>query len=250
MPKKVKRIALLHIPKTAGSSLKAILRPHYHSKNFRLHIEASKWIEKREFKRVRNYHFFSGHIPFPIFIELAKQGDYFRTTILRNPIDQLKSHIKWLISITRDRNEDLYKENNQHFIDLSLKLSSIDWNCPSDVESWSRSISHLEKQLFYNCQTRYFINNRENIDLVEEDLSEAKSNLKKFHLVGVTERIEEYLAQISRYLGCEKLQNQFVNSSSDEIKFSNQQEAVDKVLLGLVEMDNQVYNYTRSDLSP
>lgn len=246
-----KRMALLHIPKTAGTSLNELFGKYYKSSEMATHVEGNEWLVQKKYHKALKYKFVSGHISYNDFTGICREGLYFKTTMLRNPIAQLKSHIRWVIKITDDVNSGFYKSHQLPFQKVSQKLRDVDFTSESSISKWVSEMQTLEKLLFSNCQTRYLITERNNLNLEQKHFNQASRALEAMHLVGITERVPEYLHEIARIFEWENMDYNLksnVNSNAKAVKISDS--ALAEAFSDLLKIDNRLYDFALRNLAP
>ena len=149
----------VHIPKTAGKSVRQSLRTH--------NLLANPGYEKKE----REHHFGSksakrvkgSHLSFdtelwPSYSELSKYKESeFSFTVLRNPYDMLYSYYSHYIDSSKTKNwiDNGWANVNGHhgidsfekFIDIYTSIDPKDWHVPSLCENLFGQIFSEEKRL-------------------------------------------------------------------------------------------------------
>ena len=174
-------VIFLHIPKTAGTTLRRILEkqypPHeqYSTYPTALHPQASLAAFKQlDATRRLQIRLLMGHIPFGLHTFLPRPSRYF--TILREPVERVVSHYYF---IRRTPSHHLYQY-----------ATSAEMTLPRFVESQTT----MEAK---NLQTRLLsgaMNRKKPKASDEEILALAKKNLhESFAVVGLAERFDETL---------------------------------------------------------
>ena len=173
----------VHIPKTAGMTMRSILIHQY-----RLG-EIFPLIEPHTFKRVKamppeqkaRYKLFQGHMPFGLHEYLSQPSVYM--TLLREPIQVALS--------------------SYFFFELNYRRTKLHLQ----VEDVMPTVSDLEngamKKMYDNLQTR-FISGELDIPFGEcnrDTLEHAKQNLDRLFVFGVVEKFDESLVLMARTLG-------------------------------------------------
>jgi hypothetical protein len=178
----------LHIPKTAGSTMRFILRAQY-AKEHLLHLKGDPTMVEtlHNFKMGdgagrENIQLLSGHIEFGIHEYLPLPADYF--TLLRDPIDRILSDYYYIL---RTPTHPRYEE-------MTRKKMSIE--------------AYIEQGILENAQTRLisgtWLTNPRQCD--RKSLEMAKENLKNhFVVVGLTNRFDETLLLLQKALGWQNI---------------------------------------------
>lgn len=177
-----KKIFFIHIAKTAGSSFNAFLKRHLHGiEHCEMHL-APDGLLLYELEQLKQFDYISGHLKLNVFNENKfSREDYFLMTFLRNPIDQLISHVNWIIYIQEA--EDSFNTLPQAIREASHEFASV------DLYHADTFISILEKhQGFGNNQSRYFVDFPEQVGS-----SFVIERMLQIDLVGITEYYSETL---------------------------------------------------------
>ncbi|WP_312240061.1 sulfotransferase family 2 domain-containing protein [Pantoea sp.] len=153
-PPAAKPMFFLHIPKTAGSSFNDYVQQKM---TCATHIENQPAIYDAIHKRRADFDFVSGHLKFEDKLSVIHSPQWFKFTFLREPIEQVISHIKWVRSFsTHSRRHEIkfYPDEKQQ---LFQQLSQVSL---SDIETLQKLLdSSCEfRNFFDNCQVRYLTN--------------------------------------------------------------------------------------------
>lgn len=173
-----KVIIFLHIPKTAGKTLNGIIENQYKDFSyikspFWWKMPFSNYLDGFSTEEMRKIEVLRGHFHFGIH-KLIPQKNYTYITILRDPIEQVISHFYYIRSRKTHRQYDILNK---------ITFNEFITNDKFDF------ITH-------NMQTRYIAGKN-----YEDNLEEAKNNLKKFFsIVGITERFDETLFVMNKTL--------------------------------------------------
>jgi len=186
------KIVFLHIPKTAGMSLRGLFIKNYRTgKHFNTELKrltASDW--DRCLARIKNipgdelnqYQVFKGHMQFGLHEILPSPVEYI--TFLRNPVKRILSHYKMLC-----RNKIIPS-------DPIIDLSKSDWNltsypelCYSLDNGQTRAMAGVDPDLPFGACT-------------EKHLQMALENMERhFKFVGLTEQFNLSLLLLGRVCG-------------------------------------------------
>jgi Sulfotransferase family len=184
-------VGLLHIPKTAGTTLRRVLerqvrpRPTYEVYRGKEWEELSR-ISSEQRQRIG---LFVGHMRF---VSVAAFPPETRmVTVLRHPVDRVTSHYYWARAWPHVQFHDEAQE-----LSLSRYVSSA-----VDRDLWNGQ-TYLLSSLPASHEPDAFTRSRPHGDLTEHHLAEAKRNLReRFVAVGVSEEFETSLAMILCRLG-------------------------------------------------
>ncbi|WP_155889362.1 glycosyltransferase [Cucumibacter marinus] len=189
------RLFFMHIPKTAGSSINHAFHDAFGGRALS-HIEG-KTLSNNE---LRDSRFVSGHVHFPEFKRISEGIAFNSITFLRDPIDQLRSHLNWVRLQTIEPRHRAFIEKREAIRLLSDDLRNVDLQDPDDIRTYlTRNEGNpISLALFENCQTRYFLPAPISRFLTDEDLSEAEEALEQFEFVGLTECFGRSIALLSQ----------------------------------------------------
>ena len=84
-----KQIYFMHVPKVAGTSVNSVFSNYFGEDEVVLHCENKKC-------DLQSYSFVSGHVAWPTFRAIIDGADAYKFTIMRDPIDHLLSHLRWV----------------------------------------------------------------------------------------------------------------------------------------------------------
>ena len=176
-------LIFLHIPKSAGRTLKSVIDRQFNRNtvysiggNIRQSIQAFKELPEEERKKFR---FVRGHMYFGLHEYLKKPCHYI--TILRDPIDRVISHYYYVL-----RSPDHYLHNEIKLKKLSLE-DYVSNNLSTELE---------------NGQTRLISGIESDKKATFEMLEIAKRNISTWFIsVGVVEKFDESLILMKRILG-------------------------------------------------
>jgi hypothetical protein len=189
-------IIFLHIPKTAGSTLRATLRYKHPSESLDLRSTSQplEAIEKVPLSERRTARIVAGHLHYGVHRHIPQECRYI--TVLREPVARAISTYHYLLG------------RPQHWFHDELVRSGM------GVEGLVRSRVGSVAGPADNLQTRFISGRRqgalvtrgsdgrlEPTELGAEALREAKRNLDGFLVVGLTERFDESFILVRRALG-------------------------------------------------
>ena len=186
-------LIFIHIPKSAGNSLREILRRQYgYRYSFKVQSDerTKASVDKlRQLPEDRKYRIrlISGHMPFGLHRWLPQPATYI--TILRNPIERVASEYYYIRRKPIHPDHSELVENN-----LSLKEFYID-------RMVERNTTNLQTRWVSGCADfDSVVPPYEELPANALDL--AKQNLEKYFVVcGLTERFDESLLLMQKVLG-------------------------------------------------
>lgn len=232
----MKKIFFIHIAKTAGSSFNAFLARHLNGED---HCE--KYLNHygffSEFNHLKTLDYISGHLGLNIFVKNGfPRRDYFLMTFLRNPIDQLISHLNWVMCVY-DFGSDFFDTLPTDVQEISHELRSV------DLYNTDVFVSTLVKfqPLFQNCQSSYFKDNSYplNASFVIERMSQL-------NMVGLTEYYEQSLQKFLFLNNLEKdiiIDRENINSRYRLKKDILKNDSIYEFIQSYNSIDIHVYDY-------
>lgn len=178
---------LMHIPKTAGSSLNAFCASHYPCGWSATHLESLQNYQNFTSTMLRSMGFLSGHLT----LQAVRSKDYIddrfvTLTVLREPWSQLRSHLSWVRRLALPEHKVAFEQHAPMVQKAALRLHE------QGPKRFLQSMDANEKKLFHNVQSRYLLNLFQS-DPQESDLELAFRNLRAFDIVGITERMRDSL---------------------------------------------------------
>lgn len=192
-----KPIFFMHIAKTAGTSLNRVFTDAFGD-------AAAPHIEGKPVTRemLKSSRFVSGHVRHLVFRRLCEGIDYRFITLLRDPVDHLRSHLNWVKLQTIDRRHLPFISRNAPVKRLSEELRNVNIAKPGEIRRFlDDNLDDPEcVTLFENCQTRYFIDAPADRPLTYEDFVEAMNNMARFDFVGISEMFEASLERLTSEL--------------------------------------------------
>lgn len=238
------KLFFLHIPKTAGSSVLKYYSIFAHTQH--THIESDR---DNNFKNVEtnNSQFISGHITFGEATNLLNLSDFLFTTIIRDPIDQLLSHINWICHISKKENHEKYPNTPQEIRNLGKELLHVDFTNHLSVRKWVNNIPTIGHTLLDNCQSRYLLTDAAPTKLEPEHGTKACYNLDKFDIVGNFENISNFIKRVNRSQNLDS-RNRIGKTNTSQYTHtpSTINENSIKELTPLWEIDRCVYNKAKT----
>ena len=239
-------ILYVHIPKAGGSAVnefflqrlgKAACLPHAENQFRGLQPDPASFSK---------FKFISGHLVYPNLKRHADGGDRFVMTVLREPLEQLISHIAWIRYQTEPAQRRAFHGLPDHVKALSEQLAKFD---PSNADALDRFLSNLEPQnmgFFDNCQTRYLVS-QVNGPIAPGMLRRAKSNLAAMDFVGIQESMQDVFDWLSYTLGLEPADaSAGVNESKRKYGLDARDPAIQRVLRPFVALDQELYEHGKT----
>lgn len=194
---RLRKLFLLHVPKTAGSSLNHLFSELYGESHVLQHLESDpNWIDSLSGPDIR---YASGHLPAPVLFKSLDRSVWNLVSLLRNPVDHLISHLKWVKHLAAPEIREFLSNHPEPIRELAHRLWAISLN---DIDRLGRLIEELEiaRQLFDNGQLRYFIPYKAAL-IDHDDAIQAITALWSFDHVGLTEKLPQFCVAISELTG-------------------------------------------------
>jgi hypothetical protein len=231
------KIFFHHIPKTAGTTLIALLNQRYDEGKIlpkayfgvpARDVRATHLAEK--YNDLSTYPLIHGHFPVPLFNDLATE--YFRFTILRDPIQRLLSLYRDWLSKSKESLQDAHSDDHKT-VELARSLSMVDFLNQSQ---------HPIPALFDNGQIRLLAGAMDESELSEDHFDKAQDTLDRLSLVGLAELFDSFLTLLCSKLGWERPQAvQSLNISQNKNSFNDFTDSEKQVLEERTRLDRILY---------
>ncbi len=231
----------MHVPKTAGSSLNRLFCDYFGDDVSLPHLESAANPKELDISR---YYYVSGHIRF---LEIIHQFDlrpFCFISLVRSPIDQLCSHLRWLRFVSEVPRGSFFKAHTETIQKVSLKMRKFDFSKLDELEAYVESFEHPENFLFHNCQTRYFIPNYTTERVVDRDCESAMKAIDRFDYVGCLEDLDAFFTHLTTQgfaLKCQDFNRENENRLTYGLDPTN--DDVVSLLTPLLSRDQLIYDY-------
>jgi len=228
----------IHIPKTAGTTVKEIITKNYISTDIAwiYHPTPIKAKESFLLEKDKNYSIIMGHFDYGLHENLKNQYKYY--TILRNPIDRVISHYAFVLNQKNHYLHNIVHKNKMSLNDfVSAKLTT-ELNNGQVRMLVGAGGYHKNKFSKYDIpygQCDFWM------------LEEAKKNIKNnFSFIGIQEKFEQSLVIMSKKMVLNKnIPYIKVNQNRNKRKLLRGQ--VDKNTIETItkynELDIELYNF-------
>lgn len=159
-------VVILHIPKTAGTSLRRMIQEHYQPEDiFYIYGEDSKYTTFEDFRKLTpeekaTYRIFMGHIPFNQ--KLFAGLDPLYVTMLRDPVERILSYYHHVMQREEWKGRELsllkYIEtsDDKQLSDHQVRMLTGYPGKPVDGNQLATAINNLQKHFLLVGTTEYF----------------------------------------------------------------------------------------------
>jgi SAM-dependent methyltransferase len=191
---------MIHIPKTAGETINHVMTEMLGDEHVRTHVESTRGFLRTLPSISPELRYISGHHRLPDVLANIDRQKWFVFVTLRNPVEHLISHLRWVKSLGGPDRAPVRKLHETIIQEMAKRLWEIDLN---DIETIHRFVNEEfndAKRLFDNCQVRYLLSDRNRL-VNHTDAVEAVEALGNFDYVGFVDRLPETCAAIARAVG-------------------------------------------------
>lgn len=242
----IKKLFFMHIAKTAGTSLNNFIVQKYFSDRTWTHIEGNKnWRDESYNSIPKRYDFISGHVTIQRFKRIVNLSNFFKITLIRDPIKHLASHLNWVISISDDIKSNFFLNHPLHIRVMSLKLRQLDFSNADLFENFVNKMTIEERVLFDNCQSRYFLNNHSRENLVIKDLEEVFSTVELFDIIGVSDKYDDFIKLVAKEFEWDipEMSKKRLNVQNNRVvNFDLKDKKITKIVARLTWLDQKLYD--------
>jgi hypothetical protein len=189
---------IMHIAKTGGTSINAWMKEVYGQERIRPHVESARNLDNPEFSK--QYNFISGHLRLSSAKGIMNLDQFYTAAVFRNPINHLVSHLCWVKHVGSNPESELFESHHEDIQELATKIQSVDFADGEQLGQFLAQDNPVLLNLFDNCQVRYLLNQEIKHRVGFKELLQAKANLDSLDIVGITERLGEFMITISEKL--------------------------------------------------
>ena len=228
----------LHIPKTAGTTFNDFLKRSFSSKETLFHIES-------KLEKIVNQKVLAGHVNLPRAKKVIPNFEnYTNLTVLRNPLAQVSSHLRYVKKLGEASEKKRLETHTQSIQIIVSFLSTVDFTKVEDIDRLIQWLQENNYVLFHNCQIQYLVGSR--FTVTEAQLESAKRKLDEIEYVGITERLNDYMALLSQELDFKELEREKkLNITSETYGLDITNPKIIKALEPLICYDNIIYQYAK-----
>jgi hypothetical protein len=231
------KVFYIHVPKTGGTSINDFFAKFFKKHIF--HIEGSNEILSEILKK---YDFVSGHVSYGR-LQNNISEEWIKVISFREPYSFVISHLSWIRKLADPGEEKRLLSHPKIFQKVALKMKTYDFSDPNQINDF---INWLEKKDFWylhNTQTLY-------LD-VNKNVEKAISLLDNFELIGITEKLVDFLTVVDYELNLNLLSKISVpkkNINKNKYGFNINDEETKKVLNRLIDKDEIIYNEAKKKM--
>ena len=240
------KLLFMHIPKAAGSTVNRFFASHYADSQHAIHIESNPdWQSDPD--KIRALDFVSGHVSLPFLAKKLNLDEYFKVTVVREPFAQLVSHLAWIRRLADPGEVKRLERHPPYIQEFARKLRTADLSGPAAIANVCAHLEDLERRLVDNCLVRYFCAVTPGNPVSKADLDTALEACGEFNRIGVTDRIDDFLANVSITMGWKKPKqriNENVSQGYYGIDLKNRE--IRSALEPLVYFDLQLFRHIES----
>ena len=234
----------MHIAKGAGSTVNEQISKQFLENETVSHFESLVDVDDNFFDDKK---YISGH---PFYYSAKKRlphlDDYYKTTVLREPIRQLISHIAWVRGLAEPKNIYKFHAHATHFQDMAIRLKNIDLSSPKELRFFSNNLSQPELVTFCNFQTRYFTPKHPD-NISKNDYSVIGKMLDEFDLIGTTELLDVFFNELFSFMNWQCPKNIIkMNVATDYFGLDPTDKAQQDALYPLIRHDLVLYDMVKN----
>lgn len=241
------RMVFIHIPKTAGSTINEFMMKRLGRNECAIHLESNRhWNASWEIhSSLAQKSFLSGHIRLLAVRQRLDLAGSVLTTVLRDPVEQLASHIAWARRLAEPGESFRFFRHDKLIQEISLDLARRDLSSPKELGSWVQNLPKEPRSFFDNCQVRYLAT-RAQIDQVNSsDRRTAVDALQLFDVVGRNDCIASFLQEVSGRMnlrGVPEDYEQRVNVAASKYGLNSNDSATRSALEPFTHHDEELYS--------
>lgn len=225
-----KPVVFLHIPKTAGSTLYRIIETHYRWESIYTMWQTGTLDEFKQLppEKLAKIEMLRGHFAFGLAKQLPTTAAYF--TILREPIDRVISYYHF---VRRTPHHYCYQQVTKQNMSLEQFVTShIDTLVANGQTRLLANLSHGHEIPFGSCTASH--------------LAQAKQNLRKMRVVGLTERFDETLFLLRAAFGWRKISYARQNVTTNRHPVTTLPASTRAVIQDVNKLDIELYQFAQT----
>jgi hypothetical protein len=237
------KIFFLHIPKAAGTSVNEMLAKHFANNRVKFHVEGDR---ENKFGNIsiNKLDMFSGHVNLCEVKKYIPVDNFLRVTVVRDPFQQLISHINWVKHISEEPNGSFFRNHPEQIKEFSLKLREVNFEDIAQVELFFHSLSAIGHNLFNNCQTRYLFDGQVAPIRTSDVVEKVIKTLDFFDVIGVVEKINEFMEEVYERMNWNSdIELIKINALNNKYNLDRDSQRLREVLNPLICADQILYDH-------
>jgi hypothetical protein len=240
------KIIYLHAPKTGGTSITNYISEYFDQNDIVSALHSNqKWILEGTISE--NIRFIAGHISFSELNEKINMSDFLVLACLRNPLEQIISHLAHFRRLYEEKNRDLFLTCSDEHKQIILRLAGTDFNDPKRLSSYIETLNNEELLLFDNIQVRMYTSNfslaPNGQKIGFKELEYALDNLYKIDLVGELHNIQNLFSVVNKRMGWQAIGDiPFDNVNTEKHGLDIKNPAIVNALWPLIRYDMALYS--------
>jgi hypothetical protein len=214
-----RRIFFMHIPKTAGSSINDWFGAVFGHGRCAFHLESRREIlAQLNLDSYAHIQVATGHFTHPEIRANLSEKEWLVITCLRNPVEHLLSHLRWLKHIGDPNAEIVRRQHSPAIQALASQLHEIALSDVGGIERFIFDETSEARQVFDNCQVRYLLPRIDGV-VGRQDVEHALRNLEKVDFVFTLEQAPTALPLVAQCVGVEEARKiQFPHSNPARLR--------------------------------
>jgi len=192
------KLMFMHIAKTAGSSVNRFFADNVGAAQCAFHLEVDpRWRNPAGRMELAGKAVISGHITLAALTRRMEGADYVKATLLRNPMEQLISHLAFIRRLMEPSQRERFVGHAPAIQKFAAKLANTDFNDRKGVRALVAGLAPEELGLVDNLHVRYLSQVKAGDRVQSGDLDHAKHALHEFDVIGFTDRMEAFLGSVA-----------------------------------------------------
>ncbi|MBN2528058.1 MAG: sulfotransferase family 2 domain-containing protein [Deltaproteobacteria bacterium] len=239
----------MHIPKTAGSAVNAVMMRKMGPQNSVVHINRNN-LKKGLSREIPYKKFVSGHMRIHEVMTTLDISSFCKATLLRDPFKRLISNIAWSRRLAEPEMQTRFEFLSRKQQTQALYLKSLDLANMKDIQKLVDNKDLKTHNAFDNIQTRMLLPNGITGNLTTQHLGFAQQTLKLFDVVGINEQLESFVQAVCEQLSIPVAPTELkrVNVQKNNFGLDPQNPELKQILRPLYQVDEELYQLVKNRL--